>query len=277
MSYLVMNRPLQGLGGGWDIFGKKAKEKRKERVQLAAQSFQEKMTLKRYEQERAAVETFRDKISAKLAEVEAAAYEATEAMERARKLAVKPILRGDPVLEEFQQQVSELETAIVQVQTGTVVDTATFDTHRLAISYSDAQAALIAMKSIGNRALELVALLKNRIREVEAERVRLEQLREQRAELARQEEKQRAEMQREAELKQREAELEAKREADRQAAVELRRLDAQIRDERRALSRARTLLQEEKARRADLAARKAERKARLSKLRTRRPLLPQGG
>jgi fused signal recognition particle receptor len=271
VSYLVTNVPAQGLAGGWDIFGKKAKEKRKLQLGLQAQSFQEKMSLKRYEQEKAAVETFRDKTSAKLAEVETAAVEATSAMEKARKLAVKPELRGDPILDEFQERVAQLEQAIVQVQTGTVVDTATFDTHRLAISYSDAQAALIAMRSIGNRAVELVTLLKDRLREISAEQIRAKKLRQQQALLAQQEAKRQAELRREQELKRRDAALKAKEEAERRAASELRRLDNELRNERRALQRAKTQLTDHKRRMAEEAAReesRAIRKREVSALRS---------
>jgi hypothetical protein len=269
MSYLELDNSIATLGG-WDIFGKKAKEKRKLKLGMQAQTFQEKMTLKRYEQEKDAIETFRAKINAKMEEVEVAALEGTSAMEKARKWALKPELEGDPILDEFSDKVGELETAIVQVQTGTVIDTATFDTHRLAISYSDAQAALIAMKSITNRAVELSTLLKERMREIEAERIRMELVKEERAALAEQERKRQAEFQREAELKQRALEQKNKEAQRRQQARALQKLNDDLRKERQKLSTIRRRIDELRTRKADEAARQADREQRLASMRAMR-------
>jgi hypothetical protein len=268
MSYLVLDNSIAGLAGGWDIFGKQAKEKRKLKLGMQAQSFNEKMTLHRYEQEKAAIETFREKIRGKMEEVEVQALEGTAAMEKARKLSIRPELEGDPILDEFSEKVGELETAIVQVQTGTVIDTATFDTHRLAISYSDAQAALIAMRSITNRAVELSTLLKERMREIESERIRMEQLKKEREELAEIERKRAADFAREAELKQRA--IDQRNEADRKKAVAaaLRKATDKLRSERRKLDTVRRRIDELKQRRADDARRKAEQAQRLAEMRS---------
>ena len=267
MSYLTADPSIAGLAGGWDIFGKQAKEKRKLKLGMQAQTFQEKMTLNRYEQEKAAIETFRTKISAKLEEVEVAALEGVAAMEKARKLSIRPELEGDPILDEFGDKVGELETAIVQVQTGTVVDTATFDTHRLAISYSDAQAALIAMKSITNRAIELSSLLKERMREVEAERIRMDQVQKEREALQELERKRLADFNRERELKQRALDVKQREDQKRANAAALRKVTDELRGERRKLDSVRRRIDELRARKVEEARRRADQVKRLADMR----------
>ena len=267
MSFLVIgNSPLTyGLAGGWDIFGKQAKEKRKLKLGLQAQSFSEKMTLNRYEQEKAAVETFRAKISAKLTAVEQIAAEAAEMIEQVRRVAEDPILEGDPVLEEIDKQLADFEEGLVQIQSGTVVDTAPFDTHRLAISYSDAQSALIAMTSLKTRTVGMLEDLRQKIQQVQAEKVRLEELREQRIILAEQERKRQEALQRELEMRRSDEKIARDRAEQEQIMSGIRKVNSEIQKERRAVANVKRKIQrvlqlrEDRAQReADSAAKRAE-------------------
>lgn len=278
MSQLVIgnNPSAYGLSGGWDIFGKKAKERRKERVQLSAQSFTEKMTMLRYEQERSAVETFRQKIAAKLNDVETVASEAAAVIEQVRRLAEDPVIEGDPVLEEVDKQLADFEEGLVQIQAGTVVDTATFDTHRLAISYSDAQAALIGMTSLKTRAAGMLEDLRQRIQGVGAEKIRMAQLRQEREKAQAQEARRQDALQMELDLKRRE-EAQVRRQQEQRAVFEqIRKLGRDLADEKRKVDTLRRKIAEVRRRRAEKQEREASavaRKASLAAMRGR-PRVP---
>lgn len=274
MSFLVVaeghrvRRHGQGLAGGWDIFGTKARESRKEKVALSAASFQEKMALKRYEQERAAIETFRTKISNKLVSVEAIAAEAAQVIEQVRRVAEDPILSGDPILTEVDAQLADFEEGLVQIQAGTVVDTATFDTHRLAISYSDAQAALIGMTSLKTRAVGILEDLRSRIKEVGAEKVReAEAFRKQQI-LAEQEGRRQETLRQQLEFKQKESEQEQRRASQEQLFDEHRRLGTELAAEKRVVAGLRRQIDLSKRRREEGVARKAATAAKLAALRS---------
>lgn len=240
-----------------DVFGKKAKQRRKERVQLAAQSFQEKLTLKRYEQEKEAIETFRAKINAKLGEIERTAAEVASVISEIRRVAEDPILEGDPILDEVDQALADFETGLVQIQSGTVVDTATFDTHKLAISYADAQAALIAMTSLRTRGQGILEDLRGRIEALKAEKIRLEELRRKKQELAQQERVRQEALRREQELRQREEAARRQREQQQQVVQQYREVLDELRSERRAVDRLRQQIERVKARRAEASSRVA--------------------
>jgi len=267
MSYLQMSGLFdnadwaKAAGSTTDVFGLRAKEARKaaeeqqehERM-LQAQTFEQRRLVSQDEREAAAVDRMRDRVRLKVQEIEQVALSAAQAMEKARKLIELPQLAGDPVLEEVESEIGSLEVAVVQIQAGTVVDTATFDTKRLAVAYSDAQAGLIAMRSILSRALGVVEKLEGRLNELKAERRRLQELERQRqAQLAQEKARQRA-----AEAAAREREQKARQEAERQARLEriqaIRRLDDQIARERAAIRRLKTEVVEIRARAAERAA-----------------------
>ncbi len=241
---------IEAGGEGWGPFTflskkedrKAAKDAGKLAIQSDAQSFEQQRILAHDERQAAAMENLRAKIVSKLREVEAVALAAAEQMERARQLASKLELQGDPILAEADEQIADMERAVVQVQAGTVVDAASFDTHALAVSYTDAQAALIAMTAIRNRAAGVATALGKRYSQIQAEALRAQELQRQQAK--------QAEIERQRQIKQqRQDEERRKRDAEeqqrRQRLANIRLsmdLDDQIRAERRALSRLQNLL-----------------------------------
>lgn len=267
MSFLVVgDQPLKysrTLGGvsfkpsGWEVLAPwttkarmEAEEREQKRQKLVTKEEQKRLEREQaleHEQERRraqAAADLQDQIKAKIQQVENSALTAAEEMEAARELAVSPELQGDPILDDLEEQIADMEQAVVQIQAGTVVDVATFDTHALAVSYSDAQAAFVAMEAIRNRAEALVQALQERIDQLKKERIRVEQLRRER-ERAAERERRRAE-QREQQ-RQRMAKLRAEEAARRQRMQimkQVRQLDQAILEEKRALRRLRSEVEE---------------------------------
>jgi len=226
----------------FDPFGVIAKQKRKEKVELRVQADSQQIAVSKLQQEQAAVEGFRVKIAAKLEEVARVARDAAVLIESVRKSAQDPLLEGDPALIEVDKNLADLEEGLVQIQTGTVVDTGTLDTNRLAISYTDAQGALVGMTALKTRATGLSAYIRQRILGVKDEQAQAVVLKQQRAVLAEQEARRQEALDRELDLKRRrEAWAQSERDRDR-AAAQVRDLDQQIAEERRVLERAKIAL-----------------------------------
>lgn len=262
---------------GWGPFtsfaikaqGKADKQKAQVELQRQEQEFIRQQKVARSNREAAAMEQLRAKIVAKVTQIEAQAISAAEQMVLARQLASDPELQGDQILDQVDAQIADLEQAVVAVQTGTVIDVASFDTNALAVSYGDAQAALVAMNAIQNRATGVVKALQNQIVRSKKERIRAEQLRRERLD-------QQARDQRRAEQERQERQRIAAREAeDRervlrvQAMREISDLDTKILAERRALRSARYALETYKQETSERAAKEAEFQIRLQSLRSR--------
>lgn len=269
--------PLRYSGHSWtevfDVFGLRAEEARKtakergvhERA-LEAQTFEQKRVLSQDQREAEAMENLRAKIVSKIREVESAAISAAAQMEKARKLANAPEIQGDLILSDLDTQIADMERAVVQIQTGTVVDTASFDTHALAVSYADAQAALIAMNAVRSRAYGAVKSLEERIGQLKREQIRAQQLRQQQRADADLERQRRAALEVERQRRAEQADQERQRQARILALQQLRQLDAEIAREKRALRRARADLATHRAQTERLAAQQVANSARLASI-----------
>jgi predicted nucleic acid-binding Zn-ribbon protein len=192
MSFLTIG-PASGLGGffedagetfaaGWGPFSsltareerKAKKDAAKSRLRAKAQSFEQQRVLTRDEAEAKAMEELRVQVQQRLAQMEQEADLATQTILKVRQVSATPILRGDEILEELGKVLSDMEKAAISIQAGTVVDTATFDTDALAGAYADAQAGMLAMRSVTARAQSVLKTLKERIKTLEEEKIRLE-------------------------------------------------------------------------------------------------------
>ncbi len=101
--------------------------------------------------EAAAIEDLRRKTVSRIRELQNVALATTATISKIRD-ASGALPEGDSFLQNLEVQLSDMEAAVVAVQAGTVIDTASFDTHVLAVSYADAQGALIAIASVNSRA-----------------------------------------------------------------------------------------------------------------------------
>lgn len=231
----------------YDLFGTKAEQARKQRREqlaheraLAEEEFQRQQKA----QKAKAVEDFRARISTKLREVEAAAILVADQMEEARRLASMPGLEGDPVLAEVDYHLADMEESLVRIQAGTVVDLGSSDPHALAVSYTDAQAALVAMTALKNRGLGVLEQLRQSVERLKERQIRLD-ARQREEDLAR-ERQARAQA---AAL--REQQFKAEEQQTQQRILMIQQVDAierEIDEERRALQRARTELEAYRAR-----------------------------
>ncbi|GAG28570.1 unnamed protein product, partial [marine sediment metagenome] len=182
MSFLEI-----GMGGffrdaasGWGPFHsltaredrKAEKDKAKQRLSAEAQTFEQQRALSQEEARTKALENLRAQVIRKLQQMEGEANASTAEILKIRKASANPALRGDEILEELGAVLADMEKAVISIQAGTVVDTATFETESLAASYADAQAGLIAMRSVTARAQSVLKSLKERVRTLEAERAR---------------------------------------------------------------------------------------------------------
>lgn len=189
MSYLS----IPGLGGffddaaksfsaGWGPFSSlTAREERKGKKELAkirlkedAQTFEQQRVLTRDQAEAEAIENLRLQVVAKLRQMELEADATTGVIMQIRQAAAEPILKGDEIQEELAGVLADMEKAVIQVQAGTVVDTATFDTDALAGAYADASAGLVAMRAITARAQSVLKTLKKRAKDLKDEQIRLQ-------------------------------------------------------------------------------------------------------
>lgn len=287
MSHLEIG-PALGMGdisyAALDLFGLRAKEARKtvkeqgkHQRALEAQTFEQKRLLSQDQATAAAVENFRAKVINKLRELEKSAIESADVMENAREIASQPLLAGDPVLGKVDREIAELETAVIQIQAGTIVDTGTFDTQELAVSYSNAQSAVVAMDAVLGRAKGIVEDLALRLRDLKAEHARAERTRKEQALLMIQETK-RAE-QAERERVAREARNLREEERQRRVALiqRLRELEGEILREKRRLRQAKSDLAETKRRASETARKRAEFVARAASMQAQRATLRSRG
>lgn len=192
------------------------KEERKERKELEKlrlreqqEEFVRQQQAAQAAREAAAVEDLRRKIVSRIRELQGAASAANATITKIRRLAAEKLLEDDPFLQDLEAQLADMETGVVQVQSGTVVDVASNDTHVLAVSYADAQGALIAIHAVRSRASGLLNELRNHLDELQADAIRAEQRRRRQA-------------------------LEAEQERQRQAKLAARRAEARERHARRA-------------------------------------------
>lgn len=235
MSYLQLGAL------GWDIFGKKAEQKRKAQADAAAaalQKQQQEYEQKLRDEERAKVDKFRALLQQRAAQIEHEVVQIATLVEKIRKYAADPLLQGDPILDEAENQLADMENTLVKVQAGTVVDLATYDSNALAVSYADAQAGLVALQALRNRVVGLHKALESKVNDLNAEKIR--------AERAQKEAEYQAQLLRQRlEEEARQAELDASRRAEEAGRVRRMELlqqhmsiDAQIVNEKRALRRA---------------------------------------
>jgi hypothetical protein len=266
MSWLEMN----GMGGffesaasGWGPFNfLTKKEERKEKKDLAkiqlqseAASFEQKRLLAMDEARSDALEGQRRKTVAKLRELEAEAVATTGLVMKIRELSGDPALEGDRILFDLEEELLDIEKAVVGVQASTVVDTATFDTYDLAEAYSNGQAALVAMRTITARANGIMRSLEERIIEIEEERGR-------RMEAARREEQ----FRRDDIRRQQQAEQERARQQRMDLIRQVMNVDAELAKEKRALRRARMELANLKAAQEERAARRRDMAIRMASI-----------
>jgi hypothetical protein len=192
MSFLE----LSGLGGkssrlfkpsGWEVLAPwatharmQAAEREQKREQFVTLQEQERIKTKaaheREQDERrfAAAVALQEKVVAKLEQLEQEAKRATSVVLKIRETAQDPVLSGDPNLEDLELVLVDMEKAVITIQAGTVVDTATFDTAQLAAGYSDAQAGLVAMRSVAARGQGALKALEGRIKELKDEQIRMQ-------------------------------------------------------------------------------------------------------
>jgi hypothetical protein len=118
------------------------------------------------------------KVASKLDQLEEQAEISTGVVLKIRETATAPILAGKPILGDLEEALADLEKAVISIQAGTVVDFASFDSSVLSESYSNASAALIAMRTVTSRALGIQKDLEAKIQEFRDEEIRLQMARE---------------------------------------------------------------------------------------------------
>lgn len=266
--------------GKYDLFGTQAKEARKTLAEqkkheraLQAQEFSQQRVLTQEE----AVEAFRQRLVGKIQEIEEQASRSAALMEEIRKSGSHPLLAGDPILGAAESEIAELETIVVEVQASTIVDPATSDTEQLAVGYSNAQSALVAMQTVYSRARGIAEGLASRINTLRIEQARAERARNEQVVLMAQATR-RAE-QAERDRVAREARgLRAEERQRRVALIQrLRDLEGEILREKRLLRQAQSELAKTKRRAQDTARRRAELAARAASMRAQRDTLRSRG
>lgn len=243
--------------GAFDPFGKIAKEKRKQNVQLAQQANEQELEVARQKQQAAALDAFRRKVQERLDALERTARDTATLVESVRAMSQEQLLIGDPILERVDKDLADVEEGLVRVQTGVVVSAATVDPDKLAISYTDAQAAVVAMNALKTRVAGVASDLRGYLEQLRAEPVRVDALEKRRAALLAREadlrDQVQARVQQAAQSAQRDQDLAARTAAWRTQQQEQARHDAfvasqaqalerQIDSERRDLERARLTL-----------------------------------
>jgi hypothetical protein len=268
-----------GLGGGWDtLTAVLAPWTAKESYDTAKRTSRREDAIARAEQRRIDLEQqqasvveqqkfqaladLQIKVASKLDQLEEQAEIATSVVLKIREAATAPILQGSKILEELEVALADMEKAVIAIQAGTVVDTASFDSAILSESYSNAAAALIAMKTVTSRGFGIQKDLEAKIQDLRDEQIRLqlaeERAAEERAVAARRERQ--LEEQRRADQAARVADAERQHRRDIMARVLA--LRAELAQEKRALSAARTELENLQFARAERLARAQESQAR---------------
>jgi hypothetical protein len=205
------------------------------------------------------------RISSKMDQVEEQAEVATGVVLKIRELANNPLLVGDFSVSDLEEILADMEQAVVTIQAGTVVDAASFDGTVLAGAYSNVSAALIAMRTVTARAQGVLKTLESRIRDLKAEKIRLdlaaEEARARREIEARRQEQLAQQRQRDADAQA----AEVVRQRRRSLMAQILAVQAELSQEKRRLSSARVEL-------ANLRFAQTERQARLAELRSRSSL-----
>jgi len=177
-------QPIEVLAPWTTLFRSQAeKRKQKQELEVArAQYAREQKTqeagLVKDMKEFQAREDFRQKVENKLDEIEKEAQVTASAIESVRELAADPDLQGETdLLAKIEADLGGLEAALVEIQAASAIDAGTLDTAELAQSYADAQAALLAIRSVRGRSVGMVDLLKKRKEQLKAETLSAERLR----------------------------------------------------------------------------------------------------
>jgi hypothetical protein len=175
--------------------------------------------------------------------LELAASVTLDIMEECRVLLGEPILWGDPILVEVEQDLADLETAVVQAQSIVTVETEELDTEGI----PSVTSGFVALQAIEGRAQEVLAKLKNRIIQIKEEKRRQEDLAAREARRLEQEEAQIKQVAAQTELQAIQREQRARSAAQIGLAEQIRELDAEINRERALLLRAKHDLEQARA------------------------------
>jgi len=155
-------------------------ERKTERMRLEQERIEaaQREEFERVRREEETVERMRARVNSRLTDLEKEAITALSVLEKSRKVLATPVLTGDPVLIEAEQELADLEAGVVEVQTLISIDPGSMDTAELGRTYTSIQSGIVAVNAIAVRAAALANKLSVRANEIEAERSRARRIRE---------------------------------------------------------------------------------------------------
>jgi transcriptional regulator of met regulon len=273
LSYHPGMGKLKFKPSGWEVLAPwttharmKAEKRELQRQEKISMQEQQRINLeeqRRRDQETAefqsrekAVADLRAKVVAKLQDLEAEAAQTTQFVVKIRELSQNPALRGVE-LEGLEAELIEMEKAVIAIQAGTVVNTGSFDTGELSQGWADAQAGLLAMRTVTARALKAIKSLEEEVKARNDEQIRMKLAEAARVERAATEARERRQLeeQRMAENAWRAAE--AARKARRDLTGQILEVDRELVKEKRRLGALRVELANLRFQQSEKAARRA--------------------